>query len=273
MKHLFFLPILFLLTANGRAGEPSLKLLTADAEPVAKITAPGKTQAGFPVQLQTEGSVGKAMKWISFPSDPSVVFLSVVTEDGQRVGLFVSPRPGTFHFALVAATGDKIAVAKHTLVVEPAGPSPNPPPDPGPTPLPPVPAGKLWTVVVEESGQLTPAQGQTITSKTVADWIESKGHHKAWVIDKDTLGENDRQPANLKEYVARAKTLPYLYLVSEAGTVVYEGALPESEATLLGLLKKYGSFETPPKSQDAGVHPETQLNLKPCKGGNCRSCM
>ena len=245
MKHLNMLPFVLLFAGICRAAEPSMKILAADSEPVAKITAPEKAQVGFPVQLQTEGSLGKAMKWIAFPSDSSVVFLSVVTEDGQRVGLFVSPKPGTFYFALVATSGDKIAVAKHTLIVEgpQPNPTPNPQPNPNPTPNPvppPVPVGKLWTVIVEESGQITPAQGRIVTSKTVADWIESKGHHKAWVIDKDALDENDRQPASLQEYIARAKSLPYLFLVSEAGTVVHEGALPESEAALLEMLKKFG---------------------------------
>jgi hypothetical protein len=239
MKNLIF-PIVILLAGRCLAGEPSLKILAADADPVAKITAPAKAQVGFPVQLQTEGSQGKAMKWIAFPSDPSTIFLSVVTEDGQRVGLFVSPKPGTFYFALVASSGEKIAVAKHTLVIECPQPQPNPEPQPAPTPVPPVPTGKLWTVIVEESGQLTPAQGKILASKSVADYLQSKGHHKPWIIDKDVLDENDKQPANLKEYIARAKSLPYIFLVSEAGTVVHEGALPENETALLEILKKYG---------------------------------
>jgi hypothetical protein len=209
-------------------------------EPVAKITAPERVQIGFPVLLRTEGSAGNAMKWIAFPNDPGVVFLSVVTEDGQRVGLFMSPKAGTFYFALVAASGDNLAVAKHVLVVEGSQPAPNP--QPTPDPAPPVPTGKLWTVIVEESSQLTPAQGRVVTSKTVADWIAARGHHPAWVIDKDALDENDRQPANLREYIARAKSLPYLFLVSESGTVIHQGSLPENEATLLELLKKYGAF-------------------------------
>ena len=237
----YCIPIAFLLAAVCHANEPSLKLLAAESEPVARITAPEKAAVGLPVQLQTDGSLGKAMKWIAFPSDPSVVFLSVVTEDGQRVGLFVSPRPGTFYFALVATSGDKIAVAKHTLVIEAPQPQPNPQPDPAPNPVPPpAPVGKLWTVVVEESGQLTPAQGRIVASKAVADYLQANGHHKAWIIDKDVLDENDRQPPSLAEYIVRAKTLPYLFRVSEAGTVLHEGALPESEGALLEILKKYG---------------------------------
>jgi hypothetical protein len=227
----------------------SLLLLLASPcradEPFAKITAPEKAQVGFPVLLETGGSVGNAMKWIAFPSDPGTVFLSVVTEDGRRVALFVSPKPGTYYFALVVAAGDTIAVAKHTLVVETPQPTPNPhpTPNPAPDPVPPVPTGKLWTVIVEESSQLTPAQGRVVTSKTIADWIATRGHHHAWVIDKDALDENNRQPASLHEYIARAKSLPYLFLVSESGTIVHEGPLPESEATLLELLKKYGTVD------------------------------
>jgi hypothetical protein len=130
-------------------------------------------------------------------------------------------------------------VAKHTLIIEGPQPEPNPKPDPAPVP-PPGPVGKMWTVIVEESGQLTPAQGQIVTSKSVADWIQSKGHHKAWVTDKDALDENDKRPASLKEYIARAKSLPFLFLVSESGTVLFEGQLPESEAAVLQLMKKYG---------------------------------
>jgi hypothetical protein len=237
MKTMRSILLLLLLAALCRAGEPSMKLIAADAEPVAKIAGPEKALAGNPVLLQTEGSTGKAMKWIVFPSDAGAVFLSVVTEEGQRVGLFVSPKPGTYYFALAAASGDKIAVAKHTLVVE--GPQPSPAPDPSPVP-PPTPVGKMWTVIVEESGQLTPAQGKVVASKAAADWIESKGHHKAWVIDKDALDENGQQPASLKQYVGRAKSLPFLFLVSETGTVLHEGPLPETEAALIELLKKHG---------------------------------
>lgn len=231
MKTMRSILLLILLATLCRAGEPSLKLLAADAEPVAKIAGPEKALAGNPVLLQTESSAGKAMKWIVFPNDAGAVFLSVVTEEGQRVGLFVSPKPGTYYFALAAASGDKIAVAKHTLVVE--GPQPSPAPEP-------TPVGKMWTVIVEESGQLTPAQGKVVASKAAADWIETKRHHKAWVIDKDALDENDKRPASLKQYVGRAKSLPFLFLVSETGTVLYEGPLPETETALVELLKKHG---------------------------------
>jgi hypothetical protein len=240
MKYQSILPLLLLLAGLGRAGEPSIRLLAAEAEPVAKIAAPAKAQVGFPVQLQTEGSVGKALKWVVFSADADAVFLAVVTEEGQRVGLFVSPKPGTFYFALVAASGEKIAVAKHTLVVEGLRPNPDPAPDPQPNPIPPVPAGKMWTVIVEESGQITPAQGKIVASKAVADYLRAKGHPNAWIIDKDVLDENDRQPPSLAEYLARAKSLPYLFLVSETGTVLHEGPLPESEPALLELLKKHG---------------------------------
>jgi hypothetical protein len=40
--------------------------------------------------------------------------------------------------------------------------------------------------------------------------------------------------------VARAKSLPFLFLVSESGTVLHEGPLPETESAMLELLKKYG---------------------------------
>jgi hypothetical protein len=245
-----------------------LLLLISDCradEPIAKITAPEKAQVGFPVLLETGGSVGNAMKWIAFPSDPSSVFLPVVTEDGQRVGLFVSARPGIYYFALVAASGDKIAVARHTLVVEQGqpDPGPSPTPNPAPDPVPPVPTGKLWTVMVEESSQLTPAQGRVVTSKAVADWIAAGGHHRAWVIDKDTVDENDRQPASLREYIARAKSLPYLFLVSESGIVVHEGPLPDSDTAFLELLKRYGAAGPARRSENNGeVGPA-------CRTGHC----
>jgi hypothetical protein len=232
--------MLLCLASLSHAGEIGSKPLSEDNEPIAKITAPEKTQPGFPVLLQTEGSVGKAMKWVAFPTEPNAVFLPVVTEDGQKVGLFMSPKPGTYYFALIVVSDNKIAVAKHTLVVEASQPTPDPQPDPKPDPLPPTPTGKLWTVIVEESGQLSPVQGRIVTSKSIADWLASKGHHKAWVIDKDASNELGQQPASLKEYIARAKSLPYLFLVSESGTVVYEGSLPESESKLLELLKKFG---------------------------------
>ena len=44
MKISHFISIAFLLAGLCRAGEPSLKLLAAEAEPAAKITAPAKAR-------------------------------------------------------------------------------------------------------------------------------------------------------------------------------------------------------------------------------------
>lgn len=122
-----------------------------------------------------------------------------------------------------------------TPIPPPVPPVPPVPPDP-----PPVPVGKLWTVIIHESSNLTPAQSKIATSKAVADWIQSKGHHKAWIVDKDVTNELNESPPSIKEYVGRAKSLPFLFLVSETGTVVSEGPLPDSEAAVIDLLKKYG---------------------------------
>jgi hypothetical protein len=134
------------------------------------------------------------------------------------------------------------------------GPSPEPTPDPKPKPdpkpipppvppippdPPPPPVGKLWPIIIYESKDVTPAQSRVITSKAVADWNQAKGHHKAWVVDKDAVDEKNQPPASIKEYTARAKTLPFFYLVSETGVVVFEGPLPD-EAGVLELLRKFG---------------------------------
>ena len=125
-------------------------------------------------------------------------------------------------------------------------PSPNPTPDPKPEPKPepkpdppPPPIGKLWPIIIYESKDITPAQSKVITSKAVADFVQTKNHHKFWIVDKDAVDEKNQPPASIKEYTKRATTLPFMFLVSEGGVIVFEGPLPD-EAGVLELLKKFG---------------------------------
>jgi hypothetical protein len=134
----------------------------------------------------------------------------------------------------------------------PTPPNPPTPPDP-PTPQP----QKLTAVVIEESGQRTPAQASVVLSPTIASWVETGGH-KWYVFDRDAENAGrvpvcDSRGCRLEQRggldpgfkpffdAARGKTLPRLVIaVQGQGKVLCETALPATASETLALLKKYG---------------------------------
>jgi len=117
-------------------------------------------------------------------------------------------------------------------------PEPQPQPNPQPDPPPPIPTPTepLWgLVIVYESGQLTPAQGKVITSQAIAEYLQANGL-KLNTFDQDATNESNAQPDSLKKWRAKAKSLPYFFVIRTDGVVAKEGAL-SSESDLLSVLK------------------------------------
>jgi hypothetical protein len=125
-----------------------------------------------------------------------------------------------------------------TLVLDGAIVPPVPPLPPVPPPPPP-PVEKIWGLVyLHESSLDSVEQGQIIGSKSIKEYAAEK----KWNIgdyDKDVVDEKDAKIDILKAYLARAKTLPYFFVVDVKGGIIMEGTLP-SEQNLLGILQKIG---------------------------------
>lgn len=234
MKHgHFFISRLLLGIAIATAG-PSVAFPADPADPVATLTAPAKSAPACPVLLGSAGSSASSLTWLHFPEDPTSVFIPLATADGESKALFFPSRPGTHTFVLIAVRADRIAVTSHVLTVEASTP-PEPPKPPTP-----IRTGKYWPVIIHESADTTPAQAAVITSATAREYLASKKHHAPFLIDKDATDENDKQPPAVREYVKRAPSLPFVFLVAEDGTVLAAAPLPADETSYLQFLKSVG---------------------------------
>lgn len=117
-----------------------------------------------------------------------------------------------------------------------------PPPVPTPDPVDPdvKPFTGTWQIViVEETEEATAARGQFFSNKELWDYITSKCVKKPRIVDQNVVSSNGKPPTDLAPYLSRAKgkKLPQVYVVGSDGTVLIEGALPESPAEFLKQLK------------------------------------
>lgn len=210
MKH--FLSILAVLfAASAFAAEPK-PYLTIDASGQAVV------KSGLPV--------GTKVNYQIIHPGTQDALLCIYWPEGDRARLAI------FNFAFVP-----YGEPQPQPNPEPQ-PTPEPPPVP-PDPVPPPPVEKTWgLVVVYESKSMAPDQGKVITSKKIDDLLSSKKWHRA-NYDQDAVDENDKQISTIKAYRARAKTLPWYFVVGEAGEIQAEGSLP-SESNLRGILEKIG---------------------------------
>ena len=171
----------------------------------------------------------------------------VQTSAGPATGVVLPAADGQSYLVLsLSVPGGNLAIP---FVVAPYGtvptPGPGPSPDPGPGPTP-VPSGKLFVLIVTETAQQTPQQAAVINSKAADEYIAAKSWQRR-VADKDTVDENGKVPTDLAAWLDKAKAWnagggkwPYLNIADGSGAVVYEGAMPATEAEYLALLKKFG---------------------------------
>ena len=171
----------------------------------------------------------------------------VQTSAGPATGVVLPAADGQSYLVLsLSVPGGNLAIP---FVVAPYGtvptPGPGPSPDPGPGPTP-VPSGKLFVLIVTETAQQTPQQAAVINSKAADEYIAAKSWQRR-VADKDTVDENGKVPTDLAAWLDKAKAWnagggkwPYLNIADGSGAVVYEGALPATEAEYVALLKKFG---------------------------------
>jgi len=124
-----------------------------------------------------------------------------------------------------------------SFTVDGSAPQPPPPkPDDGKTE--PV-KGKLYGwVLIEETSRPFKNRGQSLVK--AIEWSRANGvQHR--VADQDVTTADGTTPADVAPYIARAKSkgVPQLYLVTETGAMLWEGAPPESATAWVELLNKY----------------------------------
>jgi hypothetical protein len=120
--------------------------------------------------------------------------------------------------------------------VPPIPPTPIPPPVP---PVPPVPVEPLWgALIVEESGTRTPQLAALLTDASVRKFFTDNSLAFR-VCDPDETDANDKTPADLAPWIAKAKAggLPRLFLLGKKGAEIYSGPVPADAAALLALVK------------------------------------
>lgn len=130
---------------------------------------------------------------------------------------------------------------------------PDPPPDPIPDPDP-KPVGSLHVVIIEETEQRTQELADVIVSQELRKVI-ADAQATLLIVDDDIVDENGQVPAELSSLIelARKSGLPRLFVTDDAGTVLYNGAVPKTVSEVNGVLDKFRSSGRP-----AG-----------CPSGNC----
>lgn len=173
----------------------------------------------------------------------------VQTSAGPATGVVLPAADGQSYLVLsLSVPGGNLAipfvVAPYGTVPTP-GPGPSPGPGPGPSPVP-VPGAKLYVLIVTETAQQTPEQAAVINSKAADEYLKAKSWPRR-VADKDVKDEAGNVPTDLAAWIDKAKAWqagggkwPYLNIADGSGAVVYEGALPSTEAEYVALLKKFG---------------------------------
>lgn len=225
----------------------ALAVLATAAEP---ITGPSKLKAG------TIGVYTVADEVTAFDVPAG---LSIVERPGEW---FLTGVPGTytvkcavlkvdwekkkssFRFVLLPVTieGDiPPAPPPPPPGPDPPAPVPTPPtPGPGPGPMP-VPPGKRFLLVVEETGESPLWRSLIRDSTVVQSKLKAGGHVMRWV-DKDVTDKTGATPKDLAPYIerSRGKPLPRLFVVTQGGTVLFEGDLPSKDSEFVDILTKAG---------------------------------
>jgi hypothetical protein len=204
-----------------------------------RVRGEAEVKAGGFARLSVEGA-GKTVLWTVTPQP-------IQDEEISGELVFTGER-GTEYVATAividfdAKTATKL---KHTVRFLGVGPGPSPPPGPGPEPVPPVPPAPVgvvkFLVVIEETGMSAASRGVWFADKALTERLKAKGI-KVRIGDKDVVDADGKPPADLAGYIraAAGKPLPRLFVVDEAGRVLYQAGLPEDPTTLLKLLERFG---------------------------------
>jgi hypothetical protein len=195
----------------------------------AKVTGP----AGQPIHVAASST---ATLYVWLPGSEGLDVFRPGPGVQQAQCAVRAAKPGTYRLWCVAALGQRYSTGTVSVVV---GDGPPPPPTPPPPP-PPVAVGKLWLVIVETPSGAA-GRGKLLADPALQALVKARGH-RLRVVDADVRGPDGNPPADVAPYLDRAagKTLPQLFIVTEAGAVLFAGALPETGAALAELVKAKG---------------------------------
>jgi len=182
----------------------------------------------------------------------------VVTWSGEPLLLFRARTPGQYRLLVaVPVSADRLIVAK--TVIQVGTPQPEPKPDPGPQPEPqPKPYRELWMLVVEERLDRTPQTAAIVLAPELRRLLSDRVR----LLDKDVLDRSDQVPGWAKKWLelAKGKRLPYLFLFTEHGEVLWEGQLPKTLAEVRALIEqRLPKGATPPPSVTPSTAPATTI--------------
>jgi len=182
----------------------------------------------------------------------------VLTWSGEPLLLFRARTPGQYRLLIVVpVSADRLIVAKKVIQV--GTPQPKPKPDPGPQPDPqPKPYRELWMLVVEERLDRTPQTAAIVLAPELRRLLSDRVR----LLDKDVLDRADQVPGWAKKWLelAKGKPLPYLFLFTEHGEVLWEGPLPKTLAEVRALIEqRLPKGATPPLSITPSTAPATTI--------------
>ncbi len=164
----------------------------------------------------------------------------VAPQSKSRVLMVFGVKPGVLTLAAWGSKdGEAVKLAVITLNV---GGAPQPQPKPFPQPEPSPFVGKWRFVVIEETEQAANNRGQYFTDADLLAYVKAKCVAAPRIADQDVKDSTGKPPKDLEPYLSRAKgkKLPQLYVISDAGKVLFEGDLPETPAKLLQQLRFIG---------------------------------
>jgi len=146
----------------------------------------------------------------------------------------VAGPPGAYEVSAWLVKGEETTELRFKIVLTGGKVAPDVEPTPKPTPDPkPAPVGtlELWVIVLEESGERTPATAKVVGDESWKAALAAKGH-KFRLYDDDA--------ASAKGYASAVKERPGLLLLDKNGDYYHTGPLPKATAEIDALIKKSG---------------------------------
>lgn len=249
MNRLFILPLaLLLLTPAGFSAESSKSI---DRKPVTTTKqAVTTTKQAVPQSLLDALERCEADRVAVIAADISlgIATQAVAKATKQRVEATAALRADTAAFIQLWA-------AIYGTIPDP------PPPDPPEPPKPPVPPApviqRVQIVVIEETGDSTPAFSKIRNSAEIRQWATSGGH-AVFFIDVDSAV---KAGGTWKTWADRSRNvkLPYLGIAPhEGGDPIKEGECPQDVAAFLKLVQQFGGVGKAPSDCPSGVCPVKQ---------------
>jgi len=227
-----------LAVASGDTVDLKTHILTVGQQPELKLALPetigeGETAIGMvsapgpaEIELQSDTPARLAVPaTVTIPEGASSMEFPLLAPDNEA-------EDGDADVQILAKLGTTSVFAK-SRVIDDEGEGPPP--------------KALWGIVIHESSEPSPEKAIVLSSKRIREALEGR-----WKIaDKDVLDQYGKIPADLKPWIEKAKSLPYLFLVDETGKVRYEGPLPLDVDEVLRLIELRGkSCSTKSKSND-----------------------